>query len=113
MRAIQMEPVEDICWESIGTMRETISMGTNVRGQTQKLEQAQVSLVELYLEDKELRWQFAERTLEVSASQGHKGKMKWLKMQLREAKDTIVQMREAQRALKEKKTCFLDSRDSN
>jgi hypothetical protein len=43
---------------------------------------------------------------EVSTSQGHRGSTVWLQRQLREAQDTIVQLREAQRmtAKEEKKT---------
>jgi hypothetical protein len=55
MRAIQLEPIEDICWESMGRMRGMDAMGANVRGLTQQLEQAQISLAELYQENKELR----------------------------------------------------------
>jgi hypothetical protein len=45
----------------------------------------------------------AAKTLEVSAPQGHEGNTTWLKRQLREAQDTIVQLREAQRVSEEQK----------
>jgi hypothetical protein len=43
----------------------------------------------------------AAKTLEVSAQQGHEGNVTWLKRQLREAQDTIMQLREAQRVSEE------------
>jgi hypothetical protein len=75
-------------------------MGTNVREPSQQLKQAQLAIAELYQENRELRQQLAAKTLEVSASQGHEGNMTWLKRQLREAQDTIVQLRETQRCQK-------------
>jgi hypothetical protein len=44
-----------------------------------------------------------EKTLEVSAPQGHEGNATWLKRQLREVQDTIVQLREVQRVSEEQK----------
>jgi hypothetical protein len=44
----------------------------------------------------------AAKTLEVSASQGHEGNMTWLKRQLREVQDTIIQLRETQRLSEER-----------
>jgi len=52
----------------------------------------------------ELRWQLATKTMEVSAVQGHEGKVSWIKIQLRDVQDTIVQLWEAQRLSKERHT---------
>jgi hypothetical protein len=100
MHAIRLEPVEGTSQESGSRMRRTDAMGTNVRESTQQLKQAQLAIVELYQENRELRRQLAAKTLEVSASQGREGNVTWLKRQLREAQDTIVQLREAQRTSK-------------
>jgi len=43
----------------------------------------------------------AVNTLEVSAQQGREGNVTWLKRQLQEVQDTIVQLHEAQRVSKE------------
>jgi hypothetical protein len=56
----------------------------------------------LYQENRELRQQLAEKTLEASTSQGREGNMTWLKRQLREAQDTIIQLCEAQRMSEER-----------
>jgi hypothetical protein len=82
-------------------MRRTNVVGANIREPTQQLKQAQLAIAELYQENRELRQQLAAKTLEVSASQGHEGKVTWLKRQLREAQDTIVQLREAHRTSEE------------
>jgi hypothetical protein len=42
--------------------------------------------------------------MEASAVQGHEGNVAWLKRNLREAQDTIVQLQEAQRLEKERHT---------
>jgi hypothetical protein len=42
--------------------------------------------------------------MEASTAQGREGNMAWLKRQLREAQDTIVQMQEAQRHSEERHT---------
>jgi len=42
------------------------------------------------------------KILEVSTSKGHEGNMTWLKRQLREAQDTIIQLHETQRVLDER-----------
>jgi hypothetical protein len=103
MRAIRLEPVETTSRGSGSRMRRTDASGSNVREPTQQLEQAQLAIVELYQENRELRRQLAAKTLEVSASQGHEGNVTWLKRQLREVQDTIVQLREAQRVSEEQK----------
>jgi hypothetical protein len=79
-----------------------MSEGTDVREPSQQLKQAQLAIAELYQENRELRQQLAAKTLEVSASQGHEGNMTWLKRQLREAQDTIIQLRETQRMSEER-----------
>ena len=54
----------------------------------------------------------AANTLEVSVSQGREGNVTWLKRQLREAQDTIVQLREAQRGLEELNMKHLREREA-
>jgi hypothetical protein len=103
MRAIQLEPVENTSRGSGSRTRRTDASGSNVREPTQQLEQAQLAIVELYQENRELRRQLAAKTFEVSASQGREGNVTWLKRQLREAQDTIVQLREAHRVSEEQK----------
>jgi hypothetical protein len=44
-----------------------------------------------------------EKTLEVLAPQGSEGNTTWLKRQLQEVQDTIVQLHEAQRVSEEQK----------
>jgi hypothetical protein len=112
MCAIRLEPVEGTSQESGRRMRRTDVMGANIREPTQQLKQAQLAIAELYQENKELRRQLAAKTLEVSASQGHEGNMTWLKRQLREAQDTIVQLREAQRTSEEQNAKYLREREA-
>jgi hypothetical protein len=56
----------------------------------------------LYQENKELRRVLAERTVEMSASQSRGGNANWLKRQLREEQDVIIQLREEQRVSEER-----------
>jgi DNA repair ATPase RecN len=56
----------------------------------------------LYQENRELRKQLAERTVETSASQSREGNVNWLKKQLREVQDMIIQLREEQRMSEER-----------
>jgi hypothetical protein len=102
MRAIRLEPAEGTSRGSGSRTRRTDVMGTNVREPSQQLKQAQLVVAELYQENRELRQQLAAKTLEMSASQGHEGNVTWLKRQLREAQDTIVQLHETQRLSEER-----------
>jgi cell division septum initiation protein DivIVA len=61
-------------------------------------------IAELYQENRELRRRLAEKDQEIPSSQGHVGSTVWLQRRLREAQDTIVQLREAQRTTEEKDT---------
>jgi hypothetical protein len=74
----------------------------DIRESSQQLKQAQLTIAELYQENRELKKQLAERTVETSTSQGREGNVTWLKRQLREAQDTIIQLREAQRMSEER-----------
>jgi hypothetical protein len=56
----------------------------------------------LYQENRELRKKLEEITVETSVSHGQKGNVTWLKRQLREVQDTIIQLREAHRMSKER-----------
>jgi hypothetical protein len=46
--------------------------------------------------------QLATNTMEASTTQGHEGNVPWLKRQLREEKDTIVQLQETHRLSEER-----------
>jgi hypothetical protein len=83
-------------------MRRMDVMGTNDQDPSQQLKQVKLAIAELYQENRELRQQLATKTIEVSAAQGREGNMTWLKRQLREAQDTIVQLCEAQRLSEER-----------
>jgi len=56
----------------------------------------------LYQENKELRKQLAENTVEMTVSQSQEGNENWLKRQLIEAQDIIIQLREEQRMSEER-----------
>jgi hypothetical protein len=89
------------------------ALGSPVKSSIQQLEQAQLAIAELYQENRELQSQLAAKNQEVSVSQGHGGSTVWLQRQLREAQDTIVQLREAQRmAAKEEKETLQGARSS-
>jgi hypothetical protein len=62
----------------------------------------QLAIVELYQENRELRKKLAKRVVETSASQSREGNVNWLKRQLREAQDMIIQLHEEQRMSEEK-----------
>jgi hypothetical protein len=102
MRAIQLEPVEGPSRETCDRRRRPDTEGTNIREPSQQLKKVQLAIAELYQENRELRQQLAEKTLEASTSQGREGNVTWLKRQLREAQDTIIQLREAQRMSEER-----------
>jgi predicted RNase H-like nuclease (RuvC/YqgF family) len=70
-----------------------MSQGANSQETSQQLKQAKLAIVELYQENRELRQQLATKTTEASTTQGREGNVTWLKRQLREAQDTIVQLR--------------------
>jgi hypothetical protein len=59
-------------------------MGKNDQDSSQWMNQAKIAIVELYQENRELRQQLATKTIEMSATQGRKGNMMWLKIYLRE-----------------------------
>jgi hypothetical protein len=76
MRIVRLEPLD--------------ASGSNYQETTQQLKQAKLSIIELYHENRKLR------------QQGREGNATWLKRQLREAQDTIVQLREAQQLSEER-----------
>jgi hypothetical protein len=78
--------------------------GVNDQEPSQQLKQAKLAITELYQENMELRRQLATKTMEASTVQGREGNVAWLKRQLREVQDTIVQLREAQRLSEERHT---------
>jgi hypothetical protein len=67
----------------------------------QQLKQAQLTIVELYQENRELRQRLSENTLKASASQGQEGNVTWIKSKLREEQDTIIQLCKTQRISEE------------
>jgi hypothetical protein len=72
-------------------------LGSPIKSSIQQLEQAQLSIEELYQENRELQSQLAAKNQEVSALQCCGGSAVWLQRKIREAQDTIVQLHEAQR----------------
>jgi hypothetical protein len=78
--------------------------GPCVESLVQQLERAKLAIAELYQENRELRHQLAEKDQGITSSQGHAGSTVWLQRRLWEAQDTIVQLREAQRAAEERDT---------
>jgi hypothetical protein len=72
-------------------------MGTNEETPSQQLKQAKLAIVELYQENRELKRQLATKTAEASTAQSHRGNVTWLKRQLKEAQNIIVQLQEVQR----------------
>jgi hypothetical protein len=94
-------------------MRRTETLGSNVGSPNQQLEQAQLAIAELYQENRELRRQLVVKNQEVSTPQGCEGSTNWLKRQLREAQDTIVQLREVQRMMEEENIKTLQGAQSS
>jgi hypothetical protein len=88
----------------------------NVQELSQQLKQVQHAISQLYQESRELRKQLAERTVETPTSQSRAGQLpptsptmrggnvNWLKKQLREAQDVIIELQEEQRVSEEKIT---------
>jgi len=79
IRSIDLEPIKNTSRGRGSRMRSMDASRSNVRDPTQQMEQAQISIVEIYLENRELRWKLAAKTLEVSTSQGCEGNITWLK----------------------------------
>jgi hypothetical protein len=100
MHAIRLEPAGGSSHEGRSRTRKVDITGANDQEPSQQLKQAKLAITELYQENMELRRQLATKTMEASAAQGREGNMAWLKRQLREVQDTIVQLREAQRLMK-------------
>ena len=94
IRAIRLEPVKGPSQETYDKRRRIDTEGTDLREMSQQLKQVQLTIVELYQDNRELRHQLAMKTLKASAPQGREGNMTWLKRQLREAQDTIIQLHE-------------------
>jgi hypothetical protein len=94
MRAIRLEPVKGTSRENWSRTRREDAKGIEVREPSYQLNQEKFAIIEIYKENMELRQQLAANTLEVSASQGREGYATWLKIQLREVQDIIIQLRE-------------------
>jgi len=78
--------------------------GSPDESSAQQLERAKMTISELYQENRELQRHLAVKDQEIPSSLGHVGSTVWLQRRLREAQDTIVQLREAQRMEGEKNT---------
>jgi hypothetical protein len=96
-RAIRLEPAGKSSHEGGNRARKVDAMGENEEAPSQQLKQEKMAIVELYQENRELRRQLATKTAEASAAQSHGGNVAWMKRQLREAQNVIVQLREVQR----------------
>jgi hypothetical protein len=93
MRAIWLEPAGGSSRENRSRTRREDITGVNDQEPSQQLKQAKLAITELYQENMELRRQLATKTTEASTTvQGREGNVAWLKRQLREAQDTIVQL---------------------
>jgi hypothetical protein len=91
MRVVRLEPVEGSSMGIGERMRRSGDENMNVQeSSVAKLKQAQLAIAELYQENKELRRQLAERTIEMPTSQSRAGNVNWLKRQLREAQYVII-----------------------
>jgi hypothetical protein len=95
MRVIWLEPIEGPSRETYDRRRRTDTKGIDIRESSQQLNQAQLPIAELYQENRELRHRLEKKTFEASTSQGREGNMTWLKRQLTEAQDIIIQLCEA------------------
>jgi hypothetical protein len=102
MRAIWLEPIEGPSRETCDRRRRTNIEGMVIREPSQQLEKDKLAIVELCQENRELRHQLAANTLKASTSHVREGNMNWLKKQLRESQDTIIQLCEAQRMSEER-----------
>jgi hypothetical protein len=102
MHVVWLEPVEGSSMGIGERWRKSGDENVNVQELSQQLKQAQLAIAELYQENRELRRQLAERTIETPTSQSRAGNVNWLKRQLREAQDVIIQLREEQRVSEER-----------
>ena len=71
------------------------SMGTNEETPSQQLKKEKMAIVKLYQENRELKRQLVTKTTESSIAKIHGGNVAWMKRQLREVHNIIVQLREA------------------
>jgi hypothetical protein len=104
MHVVRLEPVEGSSRGISERQRRSGTENMEVQESSQQLKQAQLAIAELYQENRELRKQLAERTVETTTSQSREGNANWLKRQLREAQDIIIQLREEQRMSEERIT---------
>jgi hypothetical protein len=63
-----------------------------------------MAISELYQKNKELKRQLATKTAEASTAHSHRGNMAWLKRNLKEVHNVILQLREVQRMAEERHT---------
>jgi hypothetical protein len=85
MRAIRLEPVKGSSREPCDRRRRLDIEDMDTREPSQQLKQAHLAIAQLYQENKELRKQLVERTVETSTSHSRERNATWLKRQLSEA----------------------------
>jgi hypothetical protein len=98
-------------------MKRQVELGeenANTQEMKQQLKQAQHVIAQFYQENRELRRQLAEKIIETPTSQSQAGQLSptspttrenninWLKKQLREAQDVIIELREEKRMSEER-----------
>jgi len=103
IRAIWLEFVGGSSHENRSITRREDITRTNDQDPSQQLKQAKLAIAELYQENMELSRQLATKTTKDPTMQGHEGNVAWLKRQLREAQNVIVQLREVQRSTEERR----------
>jgi hypothetical protein len=94
VRVVRLEPVEGSSRGISERQRRSDTESMEVQESSQQLKKAQLVIVELYQENRDLRKQLAKKTVEVTTSQSRAGNANWIKRQLREAQDEIIKLRE-------------------
>jgi cell shape-determining protein MreC len=79
MRVVWLEPVEGSSRGISERRRRSGTENMEVQESSQQLKQAQLAISELYQENKELRKQLAEKTVETTTLQSPEGNVNWLK----------------------------------
>jgi hypothetical protein len=79
MHVIWLDPVEVPSQETCDRQRRLDTEGTDIRELSRQLKKEHLAISKLYQENRELRKQLVEKTLEASTSQGQEGNVTWLK----------------------------------
>jgi hypothetical protein len=67
-------------------------VGANEEAPSQQLKQEKMAIAKIYQDKKELKLQLESKTAEALTAQSHGGNVAWLKRQLKEAQNVIVQL---------------------